>query len=596
MTKTRDLADLGGGFLQAGTDAVQRTVESKLQDVVSVKDFGAVGDGADDTAAIQAALDYVKSSRLTLEFEANKTYLVSQVVLSLAGANNRANFRINGNGATLQGSGSSAPLRIYRAQGVIINGLRVVRHASSIYSSDLDSFWFGNFTECEFGDTKLHADNNWGVYWNEFNGCSFSSLHFDLTTYTINQNVWKGGRVGAITKTNAGHVTFKEAYNNVFIGVDILGPIDWRDSNSAFRDPIVLRDCNMEYAGINYGQIIATGGRSNPVNASSTVFFPWDDLRSEYNQQFGGGPNWSTGWSPWSTTNLFRGGACQAFSPDISEIGVAGYLSTFADVSSPTGNGFCYRLSFPGTASPRIRLRMPVEFLQQAKVVGFVSFSFWVYNVNGALAIGNTTGSIPSGDQYPTGITFPQNTWVQRFISIPVSASATDVSLFIGGSVITGFDVRLANISCTLGKIARPYSPAFNEPHPLRGVTFDKTLVANGSAQNTFSLAIPAANTSGQVRIRAFCNTSDSVSTYSGLLSYARHNTGTQITANIVEQAKAQSTYGAGTAGTISAMAASATGSTVTATTTIVTYSGTPNRTVRYTAEFLDTNEALTIL
>ena len=77
MQDTLDLPDNSDevSFLQSGTGAVTRTVQSKLRDVVSVKDFGAVGDGVtDDTAAIQAALN---SGAKTVLGVSGATFLVS---------------------------------------------------------------------------------------------------------------------------------------------------------------------------------------------------------------------------------------------------------------------------------------------------------------------------------------------------------------------------------------------------------------------------------------------------------------------------------------------------------------------------------------
>lgn len=46
------------GFIQSGTGAIARPMQDKARDFVSVRDFGAVGNGlVDDTAAIQAALN-----------------------------------------------------------------------------------------------------------------------------------------------------------------------------------------------------------------------------------------------------------------------------------------------------------------------------------------------------------------------------------------------------------------------------------------------------------------------------------------------------------------------------------------------------------
>jgi hypothetical protein len=72
----------GSSWTQTGSSAVTRTVDEKLKDVVSVKDFGAVGDGvADDTAAIQAAINTGKSVQIP-----EGVYLVTSIVRSLNNA------------------------------------------------------------------------------------------------------------------------------------------------------------------------------------------------------------------------------------------------------------------------------------------------------------------------------------------------------------------------------------------------------------------------------------------------------------------------------------------------------------------------------
>jgi hypothetical protein len=84
-----DLADDDGsdwiGFEPAGSGAVARSTQDKLRESVSVKDFGAVGDGVtDDTAAIQAAVAFAQAGYRKVFLPAG-TYLVTGSIPTYTG-------------------------------------------------------------------------------------------------------------------------------------------------------------------------------------------------------------------------------------------------------------------------------------------------------------------------------------------------------------------------------------------------------------------------------------------------------------------------------------------------------------------------------
>jgi len=108
MTKTRDLADLGGGFIQAGTGAVQRTVESKLQDVVSVKDFGVVDDYDTSTST--------GTDNATALAFAQTTALATGAIIHIPAGNYKASID---SGTTFTYTGEGV---VYSGTGATING------------------------------------------------------------------------------------------------------------------------------------------------------------------------------------------------------------------------------------------------------------------------------------------------------------------------------------------------------------------------------------------------------------------------------------------------------------------------------------------
>jgi len=117
-----------------------------------VDDFGAVGDGvADDTSAIQTALDYLRDNRGVLEFDGSKEYkITSPLIITWTGPlrNIDGDIKIRGNGCRIDAtslSGSQIALRLEGSASapmeakVNISGIKLSGPESTTIKNDISN-------------------------------------------------------------------------------------------------------------------------------------------------------------------------------------------------------------------------------------------------------------------------------------------------------------------------------------------------------------------------------------------------------------------------------------------------------------------------
>ena len=143
-------------YLPAGTNAVATTVQTKLREVVSVKDFGAKGDGTtNDTTAFQNALTYLSGG--------GELYIPSGTYIYTTTLN------MSIKGLTVRGCGKTSLLQ-FNGTGNCIE-ITAPNLASTKTAVTLDNFWVSG---------NVNATN--GIYINYWTNWTLNDIHVGNVT------------------------------------------------------------------------------------------------------------------------------------------------------------------------------------------------------------------------------------------------------------------------------------------------------------------------------------------------------------------------------------------------------------------------------
>jgi len=244
---------------QTGTGAITRTVDSKLKEFVSVKDFGAVGDGVtDDTAAIQAAIDTGDSVVVP-----KGTYLISTGLTMVT------------EGQILSGVGQQSV--ITTASAIIMLEMKTSRYQriKQIRFNGNSQATYGvklNYPKCGISDAQVDS-------------CALANVWMSHFSTFIDQNsrIISSDGIGVLVQDGTGqvndiHIRDSIVSGNATYGIRIASPN---------RDGFYISGLNMEnnsssagYAHISSvyvsGIFISDMYHENDINNATNYFYDFE--------------------------------------------------------------------------------------------------------------------------------------------------------------------------------------------------------------------------------------------------------------------------------------------------------------------------------
>jgi hypothetical protein len=192
-------------FLAAGTGASQRTVLDKLRDAVSVKDFGAVGDGTtDDTVAINAALAAHASVYLPVGTYRTTAPITLNANSILFGAGITSVIK-NTTASSVIRSVTSTGARIYHVGG---GNFKIEGNTSGIVAGsvglDMQNVTYASWTDVwiNYVETGIRHGNGYASFYNDYFTCTITSCTTGVDNSTLgNENRFTALRIDAVTGT-----------------------------------------------------------------------------------------------------------------------------------------------------------------------------------------------------------------------------------------------------------------------------------------------------------------------------------------------------------------------------------------------------------